>query len=201
MRYHALIIWAFATSIALGLLALIFGAPVALARGDFLLAETIYHGFSHACHQIPERSFYVAGHPLAVCARCAGLYIGCALGLVSYPLVRPLKRTDTPPRRWLIAAAVPTTVDFGLGFFGLWENTHWSRALTAGLLGVVTAFYLVPGLVDAGQIILWRRRPGRAGEITKGPAAGETSPASEDHAAAPADYAWPASRVTPNSSN
>ena len=43
---------------------------------------------------------------------------------------------------------MPTTVDFALGFFGVWENTHASRLLTALPLGVAVAFCAVPGLVD-----------------------------------------------------
>ena len=57
-------------------------------------------------------------------------------------------RRDLPARGWLLAAAVPTTVDFALGFFRVWENTHASRFLTASLLGAVVAFYFVPGVVD-----------------------------------------------------
>ncbi|PYS78801.1 MAG: hypothetical protein DMF66_05055, partial [Acidobacteria bacterium] len=55
----------------------------------------------------------------------------------------------------------PTTLDFALGFFGVWENTHLSRFLTALLLGVVSAFYIVPGLVDL-SLTPWRQhfRPG-----------------------------------------
>ena len=107
--------------------------------------------FFHAvCHQIPERSFQIAGYPLAVCARCTGLYVGGLLGIAAYPMVRPLTRTDAPERVWLVLAVLPTTVDFALGFFGVWENTHWSRFLTALLAGAVAAFYIVPGLVDVG---------------------------------------------------
>ena len=64
------------------------------------------------------------------------------------PLVRALRRRDFPARAWLLAAAVPTTVDFALGFFGVWDNTHASRFLTALPLGVALAFCAVPGLVD-----------------------------------------------------
>src|SRR5918997_716165 len=71
-----------------------------------------------------------------------------AAGALAYPLARPLARRDLPARGWLVAAAVPTSVDFALGFFGLWENTHASRFLTASLLGAVVAFYFVPGAVD-----------------------------------------------------
>ena len=109
----------------------------------------MYGGFAVVCHQISARAFHVAGEPLAVCARCLGLYAGALAGAALYPLaVRPLARGEMPARAWLVAAAVPTSVDFALGFFGVWENTHASRFLTASLLGAVLAFYVVPGLVD-----------------------------------------------------
>jgi uncharacterized membrane protein len=119
-----------------------------------------YGSFGTVCHQIPERSFHLEGFPLAVCARCFGLYVGAAAGVLFYPLARGLARRDAPGRAWLLAAAAPTTIDFALGFFGVWENTHWSRFLTAFLLGAAAAFYIVPGLVELAS----RRRPWRLGE-------------------------------------
>ena len=136
-------------------LAVIALAPWARAHGHDFVASSIYRGFSVACHQIPERSFQVSGFPLAVCARCFGLYAGAAAGIFLYPLARSLKRRDTPSRGWLLAAALPTTIDFALGFFGIWENTHTSRFVTASLLGVVVAFYIVPGVLDVSRMN-WR---------------------------------------------
>jgi uncharacterized membrane protein len=131
-------------------------APVLRAHGDVALAQIAYEVFRAACHQIPERSFHLEGYPMAVCARCTGLYVGGLLGVSVYPLVRPLTRVEMPWRGWLLLAALPTTVDFALGFFGVWENTHLSRFLTASLLGVVAAFYIVPGAVDL-SLTPWRQ--------------------------------------------
>lgn len=127
---------------------MIVGAPLASAGGHNAIALGIYGMFSRLCHQIPERSFYIAGHQFAVCARCTGIYAGFAVATLGYPLLRSLRRADTPPRRWLFMAAVPLVIDFSLGFFGFWENTHLSRFLTGALLGSVAVFYIVPGLVD-----------------------------------------------------
>jgi uncharacterized membrane protein len=149
--------WVVMLALAASLVAIIVLAPVLRARGYPLLSYVFYQVFKAACHQIPERSFHVAGYPLAVCARCFGLYVGALAGLVAYPTVRPLTRTDAPRREWLIIAAVPTTVDFALGFFHVWENTHWSRFSTALLLGAASAFYIVPGLMDV--TLAWFRRP------------------------------------------
>jgi uncharacterized membrane protein len=148
---RALYAWLVATGCALAFIALIFAAPIFEARGHVGAAWTLYHAFAPLCHQIAERSFYVAGHPLAVCARCAGIYVGFALSLVLYPLVRDVRRTDAPPRAWLVAVALPTTVDFLINFTGLWHNTHWSRALTGALLGAGAVFFVVPGLVDLAR--------------------------------------------------
>jgi uncharacterized membrane protein len=127
---------------------LIFAAPFALARGHWFAAFSIYRGFNFACHQLAERSFHFEGYPLAVCARCAGLYMGFAIAALAYPLVRDLKQTFAPSRVWLIAAMMPLAIDWSLGFFGVWNNTHLSRFATGALLGATTVFYVVPGLVN-----------------------------------------------------
>lgn len=148
--------WAAVLACTAGLVALAVLAPVLRARGSLLASQLIYQFFHAACHQMPERSFQVGGYAFAVCARCFGIYAGALAGVAVYPLVRPVVRRDLPERAWLIAAAAPTTIDFALGFFGLWENTHWSRFLTAALLGVVLAFYIVPGAVDL-SLTPWRQ--------------------------------------------
>src|ERR1044072_5560529 len=124
-----LLAWGAAVAVMLFLGGLIVAAPWSAAHGHGFTAQAIYQSFGYVCHQIPERSFYVAGHPLAVCARCTGLYAGLAAGILLYPLVRSLRITRTPARVWLFIAAVPVAVDFLLGFLGIWQNTHLSRSL------------------------------------------------------------------------
>src|SRR5438128_11258900 len=98
----AIAIWAFTSAIALVILSLIIGAPLAQGQGYPSFALTVYKGFSFVCHQIPERSFHVAGRQFAVCSRCTGLYSGFAMAALVYPLARSLKSSDTPARLWLI---------------------------------------------------------------------------------------------------
>jgi uncharacterized membrane protein len=52
-----------------------------------------------ACHQNPSRCLLIDGHPLALCARCLGVYAG----FLSWPLVRRLNRLFLLP--WIIIAA------------------------------------------------------------------------------------------------
>lgn len=128
-------------------LGVIFAAPALAAEGQPAAAAFLYRSLSGICHQIPGRSFHFHGHPLAVCSRCTGLYAGFLLGLLALPLFRSLKETQFPRREFLLFAAVPVSVDFALGFLGLWQNTFFSRTLTGALFGFATAFYLLPGFV------------------------------------------------------
>ena len=156
------IVWGVLTALGIGIVALVIAAPLAQANRSFALAAAIYKTFSYVCHQIPQRSFHLAGHKFGVCSRCTGLYSGFALAALVYPLVRSLKRTDTPQISWLLLAAVPLAIDFSLGYFSLWQNTHWSRFITGALLGSVAVFYIVPGLIElssAGVRILRHQKP------------------------------------------
>jgi uncharacterized membrane protein len=180
----ALVVWLASAALAVLVLALIVSAPLAAARGHSGAAVVIYQAFSVLCHQIPERSFFIAGHKLAVCARCTGLYAGFALTLLLYPLIRPLQTVEWPRRELLILAAAPMAIDFGLTFVGVWENTHTSRLLTGLLLGGACVFYMMPGLVELATR--------KTSEISR-PMFTLASP--ERMAAAPSDYSAPERRI------
>ncbi len=150
-KTRPLFVWLALATFACVLLCLIFLAPLALAHNRFLLAFSIYRGFSLACHQLPARSFFIENYPLAVCARCTGLYVGFAVGSLIYPLVRDVRKTVAPPRVWLVAALMPLAIDWTLGFFGVWNNTHVSRFATGAFVGAVSVFYVLPGLVDLSR--------------------------------------------------
>jgi uncharacterized membrane protein len=149
----ATVTWAIIATIALALVAMIIGAPVAQASGHPAFASPIYKAFSFVCHQIPARSFHLAGHQFAVCSRCTGLYAGFAVAVLVYPLARSLRRTHTPSIFWLILATLPLVIDFALGYFSIWDNTHLSRFLTGALLSSVAVFYVMPGLIDLSSAI------------------------------------------------
>jgi len=167
---------------------LIVGAPLAAASNHQQIAVAIYHSFKTFCHQLPERSFFIVGHQFAVCARCTGLYGGFALLLLLYPLIRSLHSTDVPKVKWLFLAAVPLGIDFSLTLFGIWENTHTSRLLTGMLLGGVTVFYVMPGILELAQ------RASRVGpQSTIEGTFTLVSP--EAIAVAPSDYSAPQRRI------
>lgn len=153
---RAIAVWAATCIVALGILGLIVAAPLSSAYGHPAIASSLYKIFSFVCHQIPERSFHLAGHQFGVCSRCTGIYAGFAVAALVYPLARSLQRTDTPSLLWLVLATLPLIIDFALGYFSIWENTHLSRFLTGALLSSVAVFYIIPGLIDLSSAIVHR---------------------------------------------
>jgi uncharacterized membrane protein len=183
-----LMFWAISAAVVTLLVMLIVVAPLAAASGHGEIATGIYRAFGSICHQLPERSFFIDGHKLAVCSRCTGIYGGFLFALLIYPLVRSLRNTSTPDRKWLVLATLPLAIDFGLTFFGIWENTHTSRLLTGLLLGSVAVFYVMPGIMDLSLRALQN-------QSSLKPRATFTLASPEAIAAAPSDYSAPERRI------
>jgi uncharacterized membrane protein len=183
--------WLGTCAVALVIVAMVFGAPLALATGFPFVGNSIYRGFSYVCHQIPERSFFLAEHQLAICSRCTGLYLGFTITLLCYPLFKSLRQTTTPERKWLFIATVPMVIDVGLTLFGIWENTHSTRFATGALLGGVAVLYVMPGLMDLA-LRNWgkRMKPGSQLDNADVPAK-----LFSNEASAPSDYSAPHRRI------
>jgi len=123
--------------------------PVLVAAGS-TAGAWLHLAYAPLCHQLAERSLWLGGVPLAVCARCTGLYAGGLAGLVVG--VACLGRRDRGPRpRWLALVAAPTAIDALLPWIGLPQLSEVPRALLAIPCGVLAGWYLavgVAGLVD-----------------------------------------------------
>ena len=178
-----LVFWAISATFVTLLVLQIIVAPLAAARGYGDLAGGIYRAFAPFCHQLPDRSYFLDEHKFAVCSRCTGIYFGFAFSLLLYPLVRSLRNAAFPARRWLLLATLPLLIDFSLTFFGIWQNTHTSRLLTGLLLGGVSVFYVMPGIID---LSFRTRRPSTFTPEPPRPTFTLVSP--ESIAAAPSDY-------------
>ena len=106
-----------------------------------LAAAMIFAIGGVVCHQLPDRSFFWDGHQFPVCARCTGLYLSGAVGLIGWvaiKLARVWRPAAIDPRlalRLMATAAVPTAVSVATGMIGLWESSNITRAALAIPLG------------------------------------------------------------------
>lgn len=129
-------------------LAAIFLAPVLAGRGSAGAARLIYAAFSPICHQVPGRCFTFHGHPLAVCGRCLGIYLGFSAGLVLYPFVRGFSKLELPSSRVFLLLTLPMAVDGAAGILRIWASPRLVRFATGVVWGTILPFFFVTGLAD-----------------------------------------------------
>jgi hypothetical protein len=110
-------------------------APGAVAR---LGAGAAYLAGRAVCHQRPERSFVMAGHPLPVCARCAGMYVAAPLACL-LALLLPAGRGRrlwawSGTRRGILVAATPAAISVAVEWVTGWTDPA-TRAATGAVVG------------------------------------------------------------------
>ena len=153
MRRRAFFVWSvFVFLIALWVFLIVL-APLAEANNLTNVSSPLYNFFGFLCHQNSARSFNLHEHAFAVCSRCFGVYFGLFFGFVVYPFLRLIEETEPLPRVWLFLAMIPMAVDWLLGAFEIWENTHLSRFLTGAILGAACAIFIVPALIEISRNI------------------------------------------------
>jgi uncharacterized membrane protein len=120
-----------------------------LSRGGLGPASALaYLAGRPFCHQISDRSFCLAGVPLALCARCTGLVLGFWLGWLGAGIYKGASTLQAANRFTLVAALLPLAMDGILNYFGLVHSPNWFRGATGLMAG---------GALGAGLLPAWNQ--------------------------------------------
>ena len=82
------------------------------------------------CHQMPERSFFINGYQLPVCARCTGIATGY---LIAFLMLILNIRISNLICTLLI---VPMSIDGGIQFFTNYLSNNFKRFVSGLLAGI-----------------------------------------------------------------
>lgn len=140
------------TAVVLGLaavaVALFVESPPASVLGK---ADLV--GFA-ICHRIAERSFFLGGRQLPLCARCTGTFLGAMLGLGAVTAFRRGRASQLPPLPILGLLVLFMGVwafdglNSYLGFFPgapqLYEPRNWLRLTTGMGNGLALILFVLP---------------------------------------------------------
>lgn len=145
---HWLLLLNFAVGLYVGLPVL---APLLMARGQTGFPNAIYFTYRFVCHQMPSRSFFIAGHQMAICQRDVAIYGSMFIAGLGFNLVR--KRLKPLSWQSFVVLITPMAVDGTLQLLGLLESTPLRRLLTGGLFGLACVWLAFPYLEEGFQEI------------------------------------------------
>ncbi len=128
------------------LAALAIAAPYLLTHGSPATAFVLERGFALVCHQRPERSLLFFGAPVAICARCLGIYLGAATGLL-------LRSSRHIALRWLLVAAAINLLDGITELAGLHGNWLLVRLTLGVILGAAGALLITSSASPNPELI------------------------------------------------
>lgn len=139
-------------------------APWLSSHGSFL-GGWLRLLYRPGCHQIADRCLDLGFGPMAVCARCAGLYLGGTLALL-WTTAR--NHPFRPHPLWLATVAAPTILDFAAGQIGLPSLGNWTRFAVALPLGFMAGLYLGDALIETARLNSAPQKPKIPGEDSVG---------------------------------
>ncbi|HEY9464263.1 MAG TPA: DUF2085 domain-containing protein [Vicinamibacterales bacterium] len=147
---------------AVAWLALLVITPLAPAS----LATLVYAAGGVICHQLPDRSFHLAGFQLPVCARCLGIYGGAAVAATVHVLgasvadsARWRLLSPAAARQVFLGTALPTIATVALEWLGVWSPTNVVRAMAGVVIGAGGAFVVMSAVATLNYNECLRRRP------------------------------------------
>jgi uncharacterized membrane protein len=126
-------------------------APAVAVQGSsgtlaYVLAAPAYLVGAVLCHQLPERSFHFGAAQWPVCARCAGIYGGAAVGLVlsaSAPIAAMETAAAARARTVIFAAVLPLAATLLYEWVTGIAPANGVRAAAGALLGAIVAWVCV----------------------------------------------------------
>lgn len=130
--------------IAFFLAAMPFVIPYLASQGLASVSHWMHSAFGLICHQIPDHSFTMFGHQMALCHRCTAMYVASFIVGLGYVFVRD--RVPSLGFRGLFLLAAPMAIDGLTQLFGLRESTWELRLVTGSLFALGVMWFALPRL-------------------------------------------------------
>ena len=117
-------------------------SPLLRAGGAEGPSDAIIRAYSLVCHQMPERSYFLFGYPMAFCERDTAIYASMALT----GLLWARFRRRIPRLHWslFLLLILPMALDGFSQLAGVRESTWQLRTLSGGLFGMACVWFGYP---------------------------------------------------------
>ena len=103
----------------------------------------MYIGRLTGCHQLPERSIFIKGYQLPLCARCAGIVIGELVAIPAWNIY-PIEIVSA------LLLGLPLAIDGMVQYANLVPSTNFRRMVT----GILAGWGLMAVYIHAFQFLI-----------------------------------------------
>ncbi len=117
-------------------------APLLHAGGLTGSSDAIVAAYSFVCHQLPSRSYFLAGYQMAYCERDTAIYLTMALAGLLWARFR--RQLPNLPWWGFLVLVLPIALDGFSQLLGLRESTWQLRTLTGSLFGLACVWFGFP---------------------------------------------------------
>jgi uncharacterized membrane protein len=125
--------------------ALEFAAPIIYKANN---SSLFYLFLKPLCHQNYDRSFFIGGCKLGLCARCTGIFTGLAVFGIAALILRLRKGLSSKQFLFFLA---PLVLDGTAQTIGLWNTGNFPRLLTGIIASFGIVFFIYPIIFDANR--------------------------------------------------
>ena len=125
--------------------------PLGYAFGLTGPSAAVFNAYRLFCAQTPSHSFFIFGYQTCLCSRCLAIYSSLLIGGLLFTMFRQRRTIPTINWKFWALGMVPMALDGGTQLFGWHESNLFLRLLTGTIFGVMTAWYLLPQIEEAGR--------------------------------------------------
>jgi len=117
------------------------------------LTGYLYLLFKPTCHQLAQRSIFLWGHQMPVCARCAGVWFSLMIFGYIATIILYIKTFRPLSLKLFLISLLPLALDGLSQLTGLRESTNTIRLITGAIVGISIIWFTYPRLwiVDSGK--------------------------------------------------
>lgn len=112
------------------------------------LTTSLFQLYSHTCHQIPERSFFINTTQFGFCARCTGFYGGMAMTMLFVVIT---SRARAISLLWLAVPCLPILTDVILDLSSQTSVANELRFATGMAAASAVVLFIYPRFINAAR--------------------------------------------------
>jgi uncharacterized membrane protein len=123
-------------------IALALAAPILTGFGLHVAGAHVYTILRYGCSDIPGHSLWVCNHPMGLCARHTGMYVGFGVALFVGPWFASVRASRLCSLPVALLGLLPALLDGGSEMLGHWTPTNVTRIVTGLIAGAALGLYL-----------------------------------------------------------